>query len=121
MARRDGWLEGVAVIRESDRIGHEAADQGEPWPWEIPMNIIGSRKYDFALDVTVAGALHRVEGPKLQAQMHANNKLAAMAWAEAVQLGNLTREQFDAQLTLEVADGRMDPADAAAARAKLGA
>jgi hypothetical protein len=193
MARRDGWLEGVAVIRESDRIGHEATDQGEPWPWEIPMNIIGSRKYDFALDVTVAGAVHRVEGrfkvpkkaenfglfsignklpagvelpvwvdprdrgrveidwdrwlaspgrkeamragraatdaaymrgqleknPKLRAQMHANNQLAATAWADAVQLGNLSREQFEAQLTLEVDNGRMDPADAAVARAKL--
>ena len=37
MARRDGWLPGVAVIRASDRIGREAADQGEPWPWEIPL------------------------------------------------------------------------------------
>ena len=26
MARREGWLEGVAVIRESDRIGREAVE-----------------------------------------------------------------------------------------------
>ena len=44
---------------------------------------------------------------------------AAMAWAEAVVLGDLTREQFEQQLTLEVDHGRMDPADAAAARATL--
>ena len=181
---RAGWLEAVAVIRESDRVGHEPADQGEPWPWELHLNRFGTNTYDFTLEVTVRGAepylvadhfkvpkkaenpagvelpvrvdrrdgrrievewerwldspgrkdafkagraaadaaamrAHLGKNPKLQAKARANNKSAAMAWAQGVRLGNLTREQFERQLTLEVDHGRMDPADAAAARAAL--
>jgi hypothetical protein len=191
---RDGWLEGVAVIRESHRIGREEANQGEPWPWEISLNVIGSRRYDLTLEVTAPGAEpylvsgrfkvpkkaenvgffsagnkipagvelpvrvhpgdrqkieiewerwrtspghkaamragraktdaaymrdHLTKHPKLQAKLRANNQIAAMAWVEAVRLGNLTREQFDQQLALEVEHGRMDPADADAARGTL--
>ena len=191
---RAGWLEGVAVIRESDRVGHESADQGEPWPWELHLNRFGTNKYDFTLQVTVPGGepylvadrfkvpkkaenlgffnvgnkipagvelpvrvdprnrerieiewehwldspgrkdafkagraaadaaamrAHLGKNPKLQAKMRANNKSAATAWVEGVRLGNLTREQFEHQLTIEVDHGRMDPADAEAARAAL--
>ena len=193
---RAGWLEGVAVIRESDRVGHESADQGEPWPWEIHLNRFGTNKYDFTLQVTVPGAepylvadrfrvpkkaenlgffnvgnkipagvevpvrvdprdaprieiewerwldLARPQGRVSRAgeasadasrrcaptstrtrscrrRMRANNKSAARAWVEAVRLGHLTREQFEHQLTIEVDHGRMDPADAEAARAAL--
>ena len=90
MGRRDGWLEGVAVIRESDRIGRE---QAENLGTKIPVRV----------DPRDAGRA----------------RSATMAWAEAVQLGNLTRGEFEQQFTLEVDHGRMDPADAAAARANL--
>jgi hypothetical protein len=168
---RDGWLEGVAVIRQSDRHGHEGGpNQGDPWPWEISLHRFGHTKYDFTLEVRVPGAepfqvtdrfkvpkkaenlglfsaarkipagvelpvrvdprdrgrididwdawiaspgrkaamragqaasnaaamrAHLEKNPKLQAQTRANNKSAALAWAEAVRLGNLTREQFE--------------------------
>lgn len=39
--------------------------------------------------------------------------------AEAVLAGNVSREEFEEYVTLEVECGRMDPADAEAARAKL--
>jgi hypothetical protein len=59
------------------------------------------------------------QNPKLRDKVRANNKNAALAWAEAVRLGSLTREQFEHQVTQEVEHGRMDPADADAARALL--
>lgn len=58
--------------------------------------------------------------PKLLATMRANNELAARTWAEAVRNGVMEREQFEQALDLEVECGRMDPADAEAARASLG-
>ncbi|MGZ8695426.1 MAG: hypothetical protein ACXWYS_08315, partial [Gaiellaceae bacterium] len=161
------------------------------WPWEIALNVVGTRNYRFALDVTVPGqAAYRVDDrfkvprtaenlglfdsgnkipvglelpvrvdprergsvwinwegfkasagrkdalragveasqhdamrrelerkPKLLAKTRANNRSAAMAWAEAVRIGNISREEFERQVTLEVETGRMDPADAEAAR-----
>ncbi len=58
--------------------------------------------------------------PKLLATMRANGEVAAKAWAEAVRGGAMEREQFEQALDLEVECGRMDPADAEAARAGLG-
>ena len=114
--------------------------------------MIGSRKYDFALEVTVADELYAVQGrfkvpkkaenlgffsignkipagvelpvwvdPADRGRVEIDWKAASMAWAEAVELGNLTREQFETQVELELTHGRMDPADAAAARARLDA
>jgi len=40
-------------------------------------------------------------------------------WVEAVRLGNMSREEFEETVTQEVETGRMDPADADAARAEL--
>jgi hypothetical protein len=57
--------------------------------------------------------------PEIMAQMRANNRIAAHAWAHAVRHGGLSREEFEETVTLEVDTGRMDPADAAAARASL--
>jgi hypothetical protein len=57
--------------------------------------------------------------PKLLAKMRANNELAARTWAEAVRNGVMEREDFEQALDLEIECGRMDPADAAAARASL--
>lgn len=57
--------------------------------------------------------------PKLLATMRANNELAAKTWAEAVRNGVMAREDFEQALDLEVECGRMDPADAEAARATL--
>jgi len=57
--------------------------------------------------------------PKLQQQMWAQNKQAAAAWVVAVRMGNMNREEFEREIQLEVDNGRMDPADAEAARAEL--
>jgi len=188
-------IEGTAVIRESERTGHESANQGEPWPWEIGLNHFGTRKYVFTLEVTLPGEApyvvedrfkvprkaenlglfdagrkipagvelpvsvdprrrDRVEidwerwrsspgrkeamragraaaaneamrreldkKPKLRDKLRADNRTAGLAWAEAVRMGNMSREDLERQLTLEVASGRMDPADAEAARRAAG-
>jgi hypothetical protein len=57
--------------------------------------------------------------PELQQQMWAQNKQAAAAWVVAVRMGNMSREEFEREIQLEVDNGRMDPADAEAARAEL--
>ena len=62
----------------------------------------------------------QLEGkPEKQAKMWAQNKGTALAWAGAVKMGNLSREEFEQTIQLEVDNGRMDPADAEAARAQL--
>ena len=48
-----GWVEGVAVIRESDR-GHDSSG-ADPYPWDDVLDLVGSRTYRFTLEVTVAG------------------------------------------------------------------
>jgi hypothetical protein len=57
--------------------------------------------------------------PKQQAKMWANNKMAVSSWVAAVKGGNLSRDEFEETVTLEVETGRMDPADAEAARKSL--
>jgi hypothetical protein len=184
--------DGTAVIRASDRVGHESPNQGDPWPWEIALNRFGHNKYDFTLEVRLPGQepfsvtdrftvpkkaenlglldsgrkipagielpvrvdgrgrieidweawmaspgrkegvqagraaanaaamrAHLDKNPKLRDKVRANNKQAALAWAGAVQLGSLTREQFERQVQTEIDHGRMDPADAEAARAQI--
>lgn len=186
------WVEGVAVIRESDR-GHDASG-AEPNPWEL--DLVGSRTYRFTLEVTLAGqepysvaerfkVPKRAEStgllgsgsylpvglelpvrvdpaepgavaidwdrflaspghkdavrtaidarrvghmrdelerkPELAARLRAGNRSAAAAWVEAVRAGNMSREELERELTLEVVTGRMDPADAEAARRSLAA
>jgi hypothetical protein len=59
------------------------------------------------------------KNPKLVEQMRAGNRSAVQAWAGAVKAGNMSREQFEESVTLEVETGRMDPADAEAARKTL--
>lgn len=48
-----------------------------------------------------------------------HNKAAVKAWAEMVQAGELSRETFERNVAAEIEGGRMDPADAEKARAKL--
>ena len=64
-------------------------------------------------------AAHLEKNPKLAAKARAGNKGAVQAWAGAVKMGNMTREEFDAQVDQEIEAGRMDPADAEAARETL--
>jgi len=186
------WVDGVAVIRESDR-GHDSSGS-DPHPWDDILDLVGSRTYRFTLEVTVPGrepypvadrfkvpkraestgtlasagylavglelpvwvdpadpsavaidwhrflaspgrkqavraamdarrvahmrdALERK--PELAAQLRANNRTAAQGWVEAVRAGSMSREELERELTLEVDTGRMDPADAEAARASL--
>ena len=59
------------------------------------------------------------KNPELAEQMRAQNRAAAQAWAGAVRAGNMTREEFEETVQLEVDTGRMDPADAEAARSSL--
>ena len=56
---------------------------------------------------------------KLRDKLRADNRMAAEAWAMAVRAGNISREEFEQTVQLEVDAGRMDPADAEAARATL--
>ncbi len=57
--------------------------------------------------------------PDLAQQLRANNATAVVGWANAVRAGKMSREEFDKTVDLEVRVGRMDPADAEAARASL--
>ncbi len=57
--------------------------------------------------------------PKVAEQLIAGNRLAVRGWAAAVRSGNMSREDFEAQVTHELECGRMDPADAEAARKGL--
>jgi hypothetical protein len=57
--------------------------------------------------------------PDLAQQIRANNATAVVVWANAVKTGEMSREKFDKTVDLEVKVGRMDPADAEAARASL--
>jgi hypothetical protein len=61
------------------------------------------------------------KNPKKQAKMWANNRMAVEGWVWAVQAGQMTRAEFDTTVTAEVESGRMDPADAEAARQVLDA
>ena len=57
--------------------------------------------------------------PELAQQLRSNNATAVAVWARAVNAGKMSREKFDKTVDLEVRVGRMDPADAEAARATL--
>ena len=57
--------------------------------------------------------------PKQMAKLQAQNRGVVQAWAGAVKAGNLSREDFEASVKMEVDSGRMDPADADAARRSL--
>ena len=59
--------------------------------------------------------------PKLAARIRASNTQAVQAWADAVRAGGMSREQFERTVSEEVEAGRMDPADAEAARRALDA
>jgi hypothetical protein len=58
--------------------------------------------------------------PELAQTLRRGNSVAVFGWVGEVQNGNMSRAEFDKTVDLEVKTGRMDPADAAAARAKLG-
>jgi hypothetical protein len=57
--------------------------------------------------------------PDLAQKLRAGNAVAVHTWAAAVKSGKMSREQFDKTVDGEVRVGRMDPADAEAARATL--
>lgn len=57
--------------------------------------------------------------PALAQQLRAGNAVAVVGWAGMVEDGKMSREEFDKTVDLEVKVGRMDPADAEAARARL--
>lgn len=57
--------------------------------------------------------------PKVAEKVRTQNRVAVQSWAAAVKAGSLSREEFEQTVSLEVETGRMDPADAEAARAEL--
>jgi hypothetical protein len=57
--------------------------------------------------------------PGKQAEHWERNRGVAQVWAGAVKAGNISREDFEQSVRIEVDSGRMDPADAEAARASL--
>ena len=74
-----------------------------------------------AVQVESANANKRMldANPDLAQQVRTNNAQAVVVWANAVKAGKMSREKFDNTVDLEVKVGRMDPADAEAARATL--
>ena len=73
-------------------------------------------------DQTAYNAKYRAmieRDPKLAAKLREGNALAVRSWADTVRAGRMSREDFEAQVTTELESGRMDPADAEAARASL--
>ena len=58
--------------------------------------------------------------PKLAERTRAANRQTVHLWAGAVRDGGMSREEFETAVQLELDSGRMDPADAEAARASLG-
>ena len=63
---------------------------------------------------------HRRErNPTLAEKLRTGNRQAVQGWAGAVRGGSMSREEFESNVELEVATGRMDPADAERARATL--
>lgn len=68
----------------------------------------------------IARAREQLErNPKLVEKLRAQNRVALEAWVEAVRIGNMSREEFEKTVQLELDSGRMDPADAEAARGSL--
>jgi len=59
------------------------------------------------------------KNPKATEKAWAGNRAAVQMWVAAVKLGSMSREEFEETVTQEVDTGRMDPADAEAARAQL--
>ena len=59
--------------------------------------------------------------PDLQSKLQAGGRMKAESWVGAVRAGAMPREQLEELLDGEVRSGRMDPADAEAARASLDA
>lgn len=59
--------------------------------------------------------------PAQQAKLFSAGAQKAAAWAAAVRGGGMSREQFEETVAGEVRSGRMDPADAEAARRTLDA
>lgn len=59
------------------------------------------------------------KNPEQAEKLRANNRVAARTWAAAVRGGQMSREEFEQTVKLEVETGRMDPADADAARESL--
>ena len=62
---------------------------------------------------------HAAADPVRQAKLHAAGNQRAASWAAAVRNGAMTRAQFEETVDGEVRSGRMDPADAEAARRSL--
>jgi hypothetical protein len=59
------------------------------------------------------------KNPKVANKMIEGNRMAVQSWAAAVKAGNMSREDFEETVNLELETGRMDPADAEAARQSL--
>lgn len=188
-----GGTEGTAVILEAEANPGTLTSASESQAMFVDFNILGSRKYRFALEVRLPDRdPYRVEGvfkvpkraentglletgalqpgielpvrvhpgddeaveidwdayraapgrkqahraaresrqhalmkeqlernPKLQSKQWETNRGVVQAWAGAVKAGNLSREEFEQSVRIQVDSGRMDPADADAARATL--
>lgn len=101
-------------------------DPGDPQSVEIDWDAYkaapGRKQAQKAAQETRRSAQARthLEGnPKLAGKLQANNRQAVHAWAAAVRAGAMSREDFERNVQFSVDGGRMDPADAEAARATL--
>jgi hypothetical protein len=126
-AENTGWL--AADVGNALKPGLElpvrvnSEDGQAVWiDWDKFLAAPGRKKAQKAANQSGHNARVKAElekNPKLAAQFRTQNAAAVGAWAAAVRGGSLTREEFEETVTLEVECGRMDPADAEAARATL--
>jgi len=113
--------DGTAVIRASDRVGQRGGgpEDGEPWPWEVALNHFGHHKYDFTLEVRVPGQEPFSVTDRFKVPRKAEN-LGFLDSGRKIPVGVELPIRMDRPGRIEIDHGRMDPADAEAARATLG-
>jgi hypothetical protein len=130
------------VPRKAENTGHLAGGVGQPLRpgIELPVSVDPADQSSIEIDwkrflatpgrkdaqrAATQSAKNRqlaeqlAGNPKLTEQLRANNRLAVQSWAAAVKAGSLSREEFEQTVNLELETGRMDPADADAARREL--
>ncbi len=99
--------------------GADVLPEGVELPVRVDPEDPGSVDIDWAAYKATPGRKKELKQAQKARQVKANHRAAAQAWAAAVRKGSITRESFERNVQLLVDEGRLDPADAEAARASL--
>ncbi len=100
-------------------FGYDVLPEGVELPVRVDPEDPGSVDIDWAAYKATPGRKKELKQAQKARQVKANHRAAAQAWAAAVRKGSITRESFERNVQLLVDEGRLDPADAEAARASL--